>query len=64
VVVQFQSDDNTVADLARKFNIEFENNFRIFVDGSNPSFVRALKDRLDEDPEYENHIDNLKRNLK
>jgi hypothetical protein len=55
---------NTVANLARKVNIEFENNSRIFVDGSNPSFIRALKDRLDEDPEYENYIDNLKRNLK
>jgi hypothetical protein len=55
---------NTAASLARKYDISFENGCRIFVDGSNPSFIRALKDRLDEDPEYERHIEQLKRNLK
>lgn len=33
---------------------------RIFVDGANPSFIRALKERLDEDPNYEKQIDYLK----
>jgi hypothetical protein len=55
---------NTAANLARKYDISFENGCRIFVDGSNPSFIRALKDRLDEDPEYEKHIEILKRGFK
>ena len=28
----------------------------IFIDGANPSFIRALKDRVDEDPEYDKQI--------
>ncbi len=38
------------------YNIKFNNSCRIFIDGSAPSFIRALKDRVDEDPEYEKQI--------
>jgi hypothetical protein len=55
---------SAIASLAREFDISFDNSCRIFVDSNNPSFIRALKDRLDEDPGYEIHIENLKRNLK
>lgn len=38
------------------YDIRFENNCRIFVDGANPSFIRALKERVDEDTNYEQQI--------
>jgi hypothetical protein len=35
---------------------------RIFVDGTNPSFIRSLKERVDEDTDYEQRIAFFKRN--
>jgi hypothetical protein len=41
----------TTLRLLQEYNITFENHCRLFVDGANPSFIRALKDRIDgEDP--------------
>jgi hypothetical protein len=49
----------TTMSLLLKHNITFDNGCRIFVDGANPSFIRALKSRVSED-NYENMIDHLK----
>ena len=46
--------------LLLKYNIRFDNSCRIFVDGANPSFIRALKARVNEDTEYEDQITRLK----
>jgi hypothetical protein len=43
-----------------KYDITFQNRCRIFVDGANPSFIRALKARVYEDSEYEPFIARLK----
>lgn len=50
-----QSDDmiRTTVKLIDEHDIRFENGCRVFVDGVNPSFIRALKDRVDEGIEYE-----------
>jgi hypothetical protein len=48
--------------LLDEYDIRFENRCRIFVDGANPSFIRALKDRVDEDTDYEQQIAYYKRN--
>ena len=48
-------------DLLDNYNITFEGRSRIFVDGSNPSFIRALKERLDEDTNYEHITSYLKK---
>ena len=50
----------TTLSLLIKHNITFDNNCRIFVDGSNPSFIRALKARAYEDTEYEEQIQRWK----
>jgi hypothetical protein len=50
----------TTMNLLLKYNITFHNSCRIFVDGANPSFIRALKARVSEDDNYENMIDHLK----
>ena len=47
--------DKTV-EVVLKYNIRFDNNCRIFVDGANPAFIRTLKQRLREDPEYDRQI--------
>jgi hypothetical protein len=47
---------DTTIELLDKYNITFESRCRIFVDGANPSFIRALKERLEEDPEYDKVI--------
>ncbi|MGA7368142.1 MAG: hypothetical protein WBX01_03365 [Nitrososphaeraceae archaeon] len=47
---------NTTVRLLDQYDIRFDNRCRIFVDGANPSFIRALKDRVDEDPEYDKQI--------
>ena len=39
--------------LLDEYSITFEGRSRIFVDGANPSFIRALKERLDEDTDYQ-----------
>ena len=43
-----------------KYDIRFDNSCRIFVDGANPSFIRALKARVSEDTEYEDQIQRWK----
>jgi hypothetical protein len=50
----------TTINLLLKYNITFEGRSRIFVDGANPSFIRALKARVSEDDNYENMITHLK----
>jgi hypothetical protein len=50
----------TTIDLLLKYDITFEGRSRIFVDGANPSFIRALKTRISEDNDYENMIAHLK----
>lgn len=51
---------DTTLSLIEKYDITFQNRCRIFVDGANPSFIRALKARLYEDSEYEPFIARLK----
>ena len=46
----------TTVRLLEKHDIRFYNSCRIFVDGANPSFIRALKARVGEDTEYEDQI--------
>lgn len=50
----------TTIDLHLKYNISFDNRCRIFVDGTNLSFIRVLKARVSEDENYENFITHLK----
>ena len=51
----------TTVRLLEQYDITFDNRSRIFVDGANPSFIRALKERLEEDPNFENLISYLKK---
>lgn len=44
------------ANLIEEYNISFWGNDRIFVDGANPSFIRALKARVGESTTYEDDI--------
>jgi hypothetical protein len=53
---------NTTVRLLEEYDITFEGRSRIFVDGANPSFIRALKERLDEDTNYEQQISFYKHN--
>ena len=51
----------TTLSLLEKYGISYENGCRVFVDGANPSFIRALKDRIiGEDSDYERLIANIK----
>lgn len=50
----------TTIDLLVKYNITFEGKSRVFVDGANPSFIRALKTRVSEDDNYENLTAHIK----
>jgi hypothetical protein len=51
----------TTLRLLQEYNITFENGCHVFVDGANPSFIRALKARISsEDENYENLIAHLK----
>jgi hypothetical protein len=43
-----------------KYGINFENRCHVFVDGANPEFIRALKDRLGEDIDYDGLFTHLK----
>jgi hypothetical protein len=43
-----------------KYGINFENRCHVLVDGANPSFIRALKDRLGEDTDYDRLIAHIK----
>lgn len=47
---------NTTMRLLDEYNITFEGRSRIFVDGANPPFIRSLKERVDEDINYEQQI--------
>lgn len=42
----------TAVNLGNEYNIRLSNGRNIFVDGSNPAFIRALKFRLHEDTQY------------
>jgi hypothetical protein len=42
--------------LVTKYGITFDNGYRIFVDGANPSFIRSLKYQLGENADYEQEI--------
>jgi hypothetical protein len=44
---------DTTVRLLEEYGITFEGRSRIFVDGANPSFIRSLKERVDEDSNYE-----------
>lgn len=46
----------TTIRLLNEYSIGFDNSCRIFVDGANPSFIRALKARVGEDIEYDSQI--------
>jgi hypothetical protein len=46
--------------LMYRYGINFENRCHVFVDGANPEFIRALKDRLGEETEYDRLITHLK----
>jgi hypothetical protein len=46
--------------LMHKYGINFENRCHVFIDGANPEFIRALKDRLGEDTDYDRLITHLK----
>ena len=48
-----------VIEVVLKYNIRFDNNCRIFVDGANPGFIRELKRRLREDTDYEEQIQTM-----
>ena len=58
----FNSMITITANLLDEYDIKFDNRCRIFVDGTNPSFISALKDRVDEDPEYDKVIQYYKHN--
>ena len=46
----------TTVSLLGQYDIRFNNSCRVFVDGANPSFMRALKEMVDEDENYEQQI--------
>jgi hypothetical protein len=46
----------TTTKLLDEYDIRFTNGCRIFVDAANPSFIRALTERVDEDSNYEQQI--------
>ena len=50
----------TTVRLIDEYDIRFDNSCRIFVDGANPSFIRALKARVNEDTEYLEQINRWK----
>jgi hypothetical protein len=48
---------DTAVSLISKYNMRLTNGCNIYVDGSNPAFIRALKQRVYEDTEYKRQID-------
>jgi hypothetical protein len=42
--------------LLNEYDIRFDNHCRIFAEAANPSFIRALKEKVDEDSNYEKLI--------
>jgi hypothetical protein len=55
---------NNAVRLIDQYNITFDNSCRVYIDGANPSFIRALKDRCEEDPDYDKLIMRYKQNTK
>lgn len=49
-----------ISEVMYKYGINFENRCHVFVDGANPEFIRALKDRLGEEIDYDRLITHLK----
>ena len=47
---------NTTVRLLDQYDIRFDSRCRILVDAANLSFISALKDRVDVDPDYGKHI--------
>ena len=43
-------------ELLEEYNITFDSKCRIFIDGANPSFIRSLKERVDEDSNFEQQV--------
>ena len=52
---------STTVNLIDKYNIRFDSQCRIYVDGANPSFIAALKRAVNEDPDYMQQIAFYKR---
>ena len=46
--------------LLEGYDIRFDSGCRVFVDGANPEFIRALKDRIGEDTNYDRLITHIK----
>ena len=57
---EFNEMIETTLNLMDEFAIKFENKCRVFVDGANPSFIRALKDRVGEEVDHERLTTRLK----
>lgn len=47
---------STTVRLIDEYGITFEDRSRIFMDSANPCFIRALKERQDEETNYEQQI--------
>ena len=43
-------------ELLEEYNITFDSRCRIFIDGANPSFIRSLKEGVDEDSNFEQQV--------
>lgn len=54
---------STTVRLLDEYDITFKGRSRIFVDGASPSFLRSLKERVDEDTNYEQQIAFYKHNI-
>jgi hypothetical protein len=52
---------STTVRLLDEYGITFDSRCRIFTDASNPSFIRSLKEAVDEDANYEQTIAYLKK---
>jgi hypothetical protein len=52
---------NITLSLLSKYGITFGNGCRIFVDGANPSFIRSLKYKLEENVDYQQDIEYYKK---
>lgn len=52
----FNEKIKTTVKLIEQYDIRFNNVYRIFVDGANPSFISTLKQAVSEDPQYEKQI--------
>jgi hypothetical protein len=55
---------NITLRLLDEYNITFEGHSRIFVDGANPSFIKVLKECLNEDAHYQKQMEYLKTQYK